>query len=137
MMLMLPETTDPNGQHNGHQVDIKNLLLAQLVCKQQAKIRNLPKKEELGSYILFCWTFLEFKDILQLVLCQKCNSHTKDKSFHIWTHTLFALRRFNILILKFLDYIPSLFDLCCKASLCLDKSFDFLFVQQKHILASH
>ena len=91
MMSMLPETTDPNGQHNGHQVDIKNLLLASIACMQAAsKDQEFAQKRGASSYILFCWTFLEFKDILQLVLCQKCNSHTKDKSFHIWTHTLFS-----------------------------------------------
>ena len=94
MMSMLPETTDPNGQHNGHQVDIKNLLLAGIACMQAASKDQefAQKREELAhyTYTLFCWTFLEFKDILQPVLCQKCNSHTKDKSFHIWTHTLFS-----------------------------------------------
>ena len=91
-MLMLPETTDPNGQHNGHQVDIKNLLLAGIACMQAAsKDQEFAQKRGASSYILFCWTFLEFKDILQLVLCQKCNSHTKDKSFHIWTHFFFLL----------------------------------------------
>lgn len=92
MMSMLPETTDPNGQHNGHQVDIKNLLLAGIACMQAAsKDQEFAQKREEPAYTtLFCWTFLEFKDILQPVLCQKCNSHTKDKSFHIWTHTLFS-----------------------------------------------
>ena len=109
---------------------------AGIACMQAAsKDQEFAQKRGASSYILFCWTFLEFKDILQLVLCQKCNSHTKDKSFHIWTHFFFALRRFNILKISRLHTIIIWFMLQSLA--CLDKSFDFLFVQQKHILASH
>ena len=54
MMSMLPETTDPNGQHNGHQVDIKNLLLAGIACMQAAsKDQEFAQKREEPAYYSF------------------------------------------------------------------------------------